>query len=400
MSEEIVIVSAKRTAIGNFNGALAGVSAPKLGAVAIKAVLEDSGVSPDAINDVLMGNVLTAGLGQNPARQAAMEAGLPHSKTAMTINQVCGSGLRSIALGYQALLAGDADIIVAGGQENMSLSPHAAHLRDGIKMGDAKMVDTMIKDGLWDVYNDYHMGVTAENIVEKYGFTKEDQDKFAANSQQKAEAAIKGGKFKDEITPVTVPNRKGDIVFEEDEFPRAGTTSEGLGKLRGAFKKDGTVTAGNASGVNDGAAAVLMMRASKAKELGLKPFASIKGWATAGVDPAIMGTGPIPATKAALKKAGWDIADLDLVEANEAFAAQSCSVLKELKLDADKVNVNGGAIALGHPIGASGTRVVVTLLHEMARRNAKKGLATLCIGGGMGIAMCFQRDDEQEWRTL
>ncbi|MAQ71666.1 MAG: acetyl-CoA C-acyltransferase [Alphaproteobacteria bacterium] len=400
MSDEIVIVSAKRTAIGNFNGTLSSVPATTLGAAAIKAVLDDSGVSPDAVNDVLMGNVLAAGLGQNPARQAAMEAGLPHSKTAMTINQVCGSGLRSIALGYQALLAGDADIVVAGGQENMSLAPHAVHLRDGIKMGDAKMVDTMIKDGLWDVYNDYHMGVTAENIVEKYGFTRDEQDEFAANSQQKAEAAIKDGKFKDEITPVTVANRKGDIVFEEDEFPRAGTTAEGLGKLRGAFKKDGTVTAGNASGINDGAAAVLLMRASKAKELGLKPFASIKGWATAGVDPALMGTGPIPATKAALQKAGWKIEDLDLVEANEAFAAQSCSVLKELNLDASKVNVNGGAIALGHPIGASGTRVVVTLLHEMARRGAKKGLATLCIGGGMGIAMCFERDDTQEWRAL
>lgn len=397
--DEIVIVSAKRTAIGAFNGAFANTPATELGKAAIQAVLADSGVDAGDVDDLIFGQVLTAGLGQNPARQAAIAAGIPDSKTAMTINQVCGSGLRAVALGMQAIINGDSDIVVAGGQENMSLSPHAMALRAGIKMGDSSMIDTMIKDGLWDIFNDYHMGITAENIAETFSISREDQDAFAAGSQQKTEAAQNAGLFKEEIAPVTVKTRKEETVVDRDEFPRAGVTAEGLGGLRPAFKKDGTVTAGNASGINDGAAALILMRASEAQKRGLKPFAKIVSWATAGVDPSIMGTGPIPASRKALEKAGWSVDDLDLVESNEAFAAQACCVMKELKLDAAKVNVNGGAIALGHPIGASGARVLVTLLHQMARQSAEKGLATLCIGGGMGIALCVERDKSQEWRS-
>ncbi len=390
--ETVVIVAAKRTAIGAFMGSLATLSAVELGKIAIDAALKESGVAPADVDEVILGQVLTAGCGQNPARQTSVAAGIPVEKTAMTINQVCGSGLRSVALGLQSIRNGDAKIVVAGGQESMSNSPHSMVLRNGTKMGNAEMVDTMIKDGLWDSFNGYHMGVTAENVAEKFALTRADQDKFAATSQQRAEAAIAGGKFKDEIVPVVIKNKKGDITFETDEFPRAGTTEETLGKLRPAFKSDGTVTAGNASGINDGAAILVLMSEDEAKKRGLTPLAAIKSWATAGVDPSIMGTGPIPASKKALEKAGWSVADLDLIESNEAFAAQACSVLKELKLDPDKVNVNGGAIALGHPIGASGARILVTLLHEMKRRNAKKGLATLCIGGGMGIAMCVERN--------
>lgn len=390
--ETVVIVAAKRTAIGAFMGSLATLSAVDLGKIAVDAALKESGVAPADVDEVILGQVLTAGCGQNPARQTSVAAGIPVEKTAMTINQVCGSGLRSVALGLQSIRNGDAKIVVAGGQESMSNSPHSMVLRNGTKMGNAEMVDTMIKDGLWDSFNGYHMGVTAENVAEKFALTRADQDKFAATSQQRAEAAIAGGKFKDEIVPVVIKNKKGDITFETDEFPRAGTTEETLGKLRPAFKSDGTVTAGNASGINDGAAILVLMSEDEAKKRGLTPLAAIKSWATAGVDPSIMGTGPIPASKKALEKAGWSVADLDLIESNEAFAAQACSVLKELKLDPDKVNVNGGAIALGHPIGASGARILVTLLHEMKRRNAKKGLATLCIGGGMGIAMCVERN--------
>jgi acetyl-CoA C-acetyltransferase len=399
-SDPVVIVAAKRTAIGSFNGGFANVPAHDLGAAIITKVIEDAGITPGDVDEVIFGQVLTAAQGQNPARQAAMKAGIPKEKTAITINQVCGSGLRTVALGMQAIIAGDADIIVAGGQENMSLSPHAMHLRAGTKMGNASMTDTMISDGLWDAFNNYHMGITAENIAEKYGVSRADQDNFAAGSQQKAEAAIKGGKFKAEIMPYTIKGKKGDTVIEKDEFPRDGVTAEGLSTLRPAFKPDGTVTAANASGLNDGAAAVVLMRASEAKKRGLKPFAKIASWATAGVDPSVMGTGPIPASSKALEKAGWKASDLDLIESNEAFAAQACCVVKELKLDPAKVNVNGGAIALGHPIGASGTRVLVTLLHEMARTNAAKGLATLCIGGGMGIALCVERDGSMDWNTI
>lgn len=392
MSEEsVVIVAAKRTAIGTFLGTLSPLSAVDLGKVVIEDVLKTTGVAANDIDEVLLGQVLTAGCGQNPARQTAIAAGIPIEKTAMTINQVCGSGLRTVAMGLQAIKNGDARIVLAGGQESMSNSAHAIGMRNGTKMGNTELVDTMIKDGLWDAFNGYHMGVTAENVAEKFSLTREDQDRFAATSQQRAEAAIAAGKFKDEITPITIKSKKSEVVFDTDEFPRAGTTTETLGKLRPAFKGDGTVTAGNASGINDGAAVVMLMTESEAKQRGLTPMATIKSWATAGVDPAIMGTGPIPATKKALEKAGWAVSDLDLIESNEAFAAQACSVLKELKLDPDKVNVNGGAIALGHPIGASGTRILVTLLHEMKRRDAKKGLATLCIGGGMGIAMCVER---------
>lgn len=392
MSEEsVVIVAAKRTAIGTFLGTLSPLSAVDLGKVVIEDVLKTTGVAANDIDEVLLGQVLTAGCGQNPARQTAIAAGIPIEKTAMTINQVCGSGLRTVALGLQAIKNGDARIVLAGGQESMSNSAHAIGMRNGTKMGNAELVDTMIKDGLWDAFNGYHMGVTAENVAEKFSLTREDQDRFAATSQQRAEAAIAAGKFKDEITPITIKSKKSEVVFDTDEFPRAGTTTETLGKLRPAFKGDGTVTAGNASGINDGAAVVMLMTEGEAKQRGLTAMATIKSWATAGVDPAIMGTGPIPATKKALEKAGWAVSDLDLIESNEAFAAQACSVLKELKLDPDKVNVNGGAIALGHPIGASGTRILVTLLHEMKRRDAKKGLATLCIGGGMGIAMCVER---------
>ncbi len=389
--ESIVIVSAKRSAIGNFGGTLAPLSAAELGTIAIEAALKDAGVKADDVDEVIMGQVLTAGCGQNPARQAAIKAGVPKERTAYTINQVCGSGLRSVALGMQAILAGDSDIVVAGGQESMSNAPHAKQLRDGVKFGNVAFLDTMIVDGLWDIFNDYHMGITAENIAEQFGISREDQDAFAAGSQQKAEAAIKDGKFKDEITPVTIKTRKEDIVFDADEFPRAGVTADGLAKLRPAFKKDGSVTAANASGLNDGAAAVVLMRESEAHKRGLTPLAKIASWATAGVDPAVMGTGPIPASAKALEKAGWDVSDLDLVESNEAFAAQSLCVLKEAGFDPEKTNVNGGAIALGHPIGASGTRVLITLLYEMQRRDVHKGLATLCIGGGMGIAMCVER---------
>jgi acetyl-CoA C-acetyltransferase len=391
-NDPVVIVSAKRTPIGSFSGGLSAIPAHDLGARVIRAVLQDSGVKAEEIDDVLLGQVLTAGAGQNPARQAAIAAGIPQDKTAMTINQVCGSGLRSVALGVQSILNGDATIVIAGGQENMSLSPHAMHLRSGTKMGNSEMVDTMIRDGLWDAFNGYHMGITAENIAEHYQITRQMQDNFAANSQQKAEKAIAGGKFKSEIVPVTVKVKKDEVTIEKDEFPRAGVTAESLAGMRPAFKSDGTVTAANASGINDGAAAVVLMRASEAKKRGLQVLGTVRSWATAGVDPAVMGTGPIPASRKALDKAGWSVGDLDLVESNEAFAAQSCCVMKELGLDPEKVNVNGGAIALGHPIGASGTRVLVTLLHEMSRRDAHKGLVTLCIGGGMGIAMCIERD--------
>ncbi len=400
MTDPVVIVSAKRTPVGSFGGGLSGVHAHILGATAIKAALDDAKVRADEVDEVLMGQVLTAGCGQNPARQAAMAAGIPQERTAMTVNQVCGSGLRSVSLGLQAIMNGDATIVVAGGQENMSLSPHCMNLRNGTKMGHAEMVDTMIKDGLWDAFNGYHMGNTAENIAEKYQVTRADQDNFAASSQNKAEAAIKDGKFKAEIVPVTIKGKKEDVVVANDEFPRAGVTADSLSKLRPAFKSDGTVTAGNASGINDGAAAVVLLRASEAKKRGLPVLATIRSWATAGVDPAVMGTGPIPASRRALEKAGWSVKDLDLVESNEAFAAQACCVMKELNLDPARVNVNGGAISIGHPIGASGARVLTTLLHEMARRDAKKGLATLCIGGGMGIAMCVERDAALELKKV
>ena len=388
---DIVIASAARTPIGSFNGALASLPAHDLGKIAIKAALERAKVDAGEVSEVVLGQVLTAAAGQNPARQAAVNAGIPVERTAYCINQLCGSGLRSVALGFQAIRLGDSDIIVAGGQESMSQAPHAANLRNGTKMGSMEMIDTMIKDGLWDAFNGYHMGTTAENVAQKWQITREQQDAFAAGSQQKAEAAQKSGRFKDEITPVTVASRKGDIVIDSDEYPRAGTTAESLAKLRPAFDKNGTVTAGNASGINDGAAAVVLMTDAEAAKRGLKPLARIVSWATAGVDPAIMGSGPIPASRAALKKAGWSIADLDLIEANEAFAAQACAVGKDLGFDPAKLNVNGGAIALGHPIGASGARVLVTLLYEMQKRDARKGLATLCIGGGMGIAMCVER---------
>ncbi len=389
---EIVIAGAARTPVGAFNGAMSSVPAHYLGQVAIQAALERSGVEPGEVSEVIMGQILTAGQGQNPARQASINAGLPVEVPAWGVNQLCGSGLRTVALGFQAIRQGDSRIVVAGGQESMSQAPHCGHLRDGVKMGDFKMLDTMLKDGLWDAFHGYHMGNTAENVAEKYQITREQQDKFAVASQNKAEAAIKAGRFKDEIVPVTIKTRKGDVVVDTDEHPRFGTTIEAVTKLRPAFSKDGTVTAGNASGINDGAAAVVLMTADEAARRGIKPLARIVSWAHAGVDPAIMGTGPIPASRKALELAGWSTDDLDLVEANEAFAAQACAVNKDLGWDAGKVNVNGGAIALGHPIGASGTRVFVTLLHEMIKRDAKKGLATLCIGGGMGIAMCVARD--------
>jgi acetyl-CoA C-acetyltransferase len=389
---EVVIVSAARTPVGAFNGVLASLPAHDLGKVAIAAALARAKVEPGEVDEVVLGQILAAGEGQNPARQAAMAAGIPKEKTAYGINQLCGSGLRAVALGYQAIRAGDQAIVVAGGQESMSQAPHCIHLRNGVKMGNAEMIDTMIKDGLWDAFNGYHMGNTAENVAQKWQITRADQDAFAAASQQKAEAAQKAGRFKDEIAPVTIASRKGEIIVDTDEHPRHGTTVETLSKLRASFLKEGgTVTAGNASGINDGAAAVVLMTAEAAAKRGLTPLARIASWATAGVDPAIMGSGPIPASRAALAKAGWKKEDLDLIEANEAFAAQACAVNKELAWDTGRVNVNGGAIALGHPIGASGARVLVTLLHEMAKRNAKKGLATLCIGGGMGIAMCVER---------
>ena len=389
---EIVIAGAARTPVGSFNGALSSVPAHYLGQVAIQAALERSGVEPGEVSEVIMGQILTAGQGQNPARQASINAGVPVEVPAWGVNQLCGSGLRSVALGFQAIREGDSRIVLAGGQESMSQAPHAAYLRSGQKMGDLGFVDTMIKDGLWDAFHGYHMGNTAENVAEKYQITREQQDAFAVASQNKAEAAIKAGRFKDEIVPVTIKGRKGDTVVDTDEHPRFGTTIDVVTKLRPAFSKDGTVTAGNASGINDGAAAVVLMSAEEALRRGLEPLARIVSWAHAGVDPAIMGTGPIPASRKALERAGWSVDDLDLVEANEAFAAQACAVNKDLGWDPAKVNVNGGAIALGHPIGASGTRVFVTLLHEMIKRDAKKGLATLCIGGGMGIAMCVARD--------
>ncbi|MBZ8132858.1 acetyl-CoA C-acetyltransferase [Afifella sp. IM 167] len=387
----IVIASAARTPVGSFNGSFATMPAHELGAVAIKGVLERAGVSGEEVNEVIMGQILTAAEGQNPARQAAMAAGCPQETTAWGLNQLCGSGLRAVALGMQQIATGDAAIIVAGGQESMSMAPHAAHLRQGVKMGDYKMVDTMLKDGLMDAFNGYHMGVTAENVARQWQITREEQDAFAVASQNKAEAAQKAGRFKDEIVPVTVKGRKGDTVVEDDEYIRAGTTLDKIQSLRPAFDKEGSVTAGNASGINDGAAAVLLMSEAEAEKRGITPLARIVSWATAGVDPAIMGTGPIPASRRALEKAGWSAEDLDLVEANEAFAAQACAVNKDLGWDKSIVNVNGGAIAIGHPVGASGARIFNTLLFEMQRRGAKKGLATLCIGGGMGIAMCVER---------
>src|SRR5688572_13660272 len=391
MKDDIVIVSAARTPVGSFNGAFANLSAHELGKTAIKAALDRAGVEGAKVSEVIMGQILTGGQGQNPARQASIAAGIPVESPAWGINQLCGSGLRAVALGYQAILNGDSDIVVAGGQESMSQAPHCAHLRSGVKMGSLEMVDTMIKDGLWDAFNGYHMGNTAENVAKKWQITRQQQDEFAVKSQNKAEAAMKAGRFKDEIAPVTVKSRKGDVVVDTDEYPKAGVTLDSIAKLRPAFDKEGTVTAANASGINDGAAVVVLMKASEASKLGKTPLARIVSWAHAGVDPSIMGTGPIPASRAALKKAGWKIEDLDLVEANEAFAAQACAVNKDLGWDPAKVNVNGGAIAIGHPIGASGARVLVTLLHEMQRRQSKKGLATLCIGGGMGIAMCLER---------
>jgi acetyl-CoA C-acetyltransferase len=391
MKDDIVIVGAVRTPIGAFNGALGTVPAHELGKIAIKAAIDRAGVEAPRVSEVIMGQILTAGQGMNPARQASLGAGIPIEVPAWGVNQVCGSGLRAVALGYQAIANGDSEIAVVGGQESMSLSPHCAHLRNGVKMGNFDMVDTMIKDGLWDAFNGYHMGNTAENVARQWQITRQQQDEFAVGSQQKAEAAQKAGKFKDEITPVTVKGRKGDVVVDTDEYPKHGTTLEVIGKLRPAFDKEGTVTAANASGINDGAAAMVLMTAGEAAKLGKTPLGRIVSWAQAGVDPKVMGSGPIPASRAALKKAGWSAADLDLIEANEAFAAQACAVNKDLGWDTGKVNVNGGAIALGHPIGASGARVLVTLLHEMQKRNAKKGLATLCIGGGMGIALCVER---------
>jgi acetyl-CoA C-acetyltransferase len=388
---EIVIASAKRTAVGSFNGAFANTPAHELGATAIKAALASAKLEPGEVDEVILGQILQAGEGQNPARQAAMKAGIPQEKTAFGLNQLCGSGLRAVAIGLQQIANGDAQIIVAGGQESMSQAPHVAHLRNGVKMGDMKFIDSMIKDGLTDAFHGYHMGNTAENIATKWQLTREEQDRFATGSQNKAEAAQKAGRFKDEIAPFTVASRKGDVVVVDDEFIRPGTTYEALAKLRPAFSKEGTVTAGNASGINDGAAALVLMSAGEADKRGLKPLARIVSWATAGVDPAIMGTGPIPASRKALARAGWSVKDLDLVEANEAFAAQALAVNKDMGWDPAIVNVNGGAIAIGHPIGASGARVLTTLLHEMVRRNAKKGLATLCIGGGMGIALTVER---------
>ncbi|MDH4652013.1 MULTISPECIES: acetyl-CoA C-acetyltransferase [unclassified Pseudomonas] len=391
--QDVVIVAATRTAIGSFQGSLANIPAPELGAAVIRQLLAQSGLKGEQVDEVILGQVLTAGSGQNPARQAAILAGLPHAVPAMTLNKVCGSGLKALHLAAQAIRCGDAEVIIAGGQENMSLAPYVMPgARTGLRMGHAKLVDTMIQDGLWDAFNDYHMGITAENLVEKYGLNREQQDSFAAASQQKAAAAIESGRFKDEITPILIPQKKGDpVAFSTDEQPRAGTTAEALAKLKPAFKKDGSVTAGNASTLNDGAAAVLLMSEEKAKALGLPVLARIAAYANAGVDPAIMGIGPVSATRRCLEKAGWNLTDLDLIEANEAFAAQSLSVGKELGWDTTKVNVNGGAIALGHPIGASGCRVLVTLLHEMLKRDAKKGLATLCIGGGQGVALAIER---------
>ncbi|MCH4564302.1 MULTISPECIES: acetyl-CoA C-acetyltransferase [Halomonas] len=391
--QEVVIVAARRTAVGTFGGSLAGIPASDLGALVIKDIIASTGVAADQVDEVLLGQVLTAGVGQNPARQAAIKAGLPDAVPAMTINKVCGSGLKALHLATQAIRCGDAELIIAGGQENMSASPHVLpNSRNGQRMGDWKAIDSMVHDGLWDAFNNFHMGITAENLAEKYGITREEMDEFAAASQQKAAAAIEGGKFQSQIVPVEIPQRKGDpIVFDTDEGPRGGTTAEKLAGMRPAFKKDGTITAGNASSINDGAAVVMLCSAEKAKALGLEPLARIAAYSNAGVDPAIMGIGPAPATRRCLEKAGWSLDDLDLVEANEAFAAQALSVNKELGWDTDKINVNGGAIALGHPIGASGCRILVTLVHEMIARDAKKGLATLCIGGGQGVALAIER---------
>lgn len=390
-SSAIVVAAAARTSVGAFNGSLAQVPAHDLGTEVIKAVLGRANLQAEEVDEVILGQVLTAGQGQNPARQAAIKAGLPKETTAWGLNQVCGSGLRAVALGMQQILCGDAEIIIAGGQESMSLAPHCAYLRGGVKMGDYAMIDTMVRDGLWDAFNGYHMGVTAENVARAFQITREEQDAFALQSQNKAEAAQKAGRFKDEIVPVTVKTRRGETVVEEDEYIRHGATLEGMQKLRPSFEKDGTVTAGSASGINDGAAAVVLMREEQAARRGIEPLARIVSWATAGVDPAVMGTGPIPASRRALEKAGWRVDDLDLVEANEAFAAQSCAVNKDIGWNPEIVNVNGGAIAIGHPIGASGARVLNTLLYEMRRRDAKKGIVTLCIGGGMGVAMCVER---------
>ncbi|MBK1699284.1 acetyl-CoA C-acyltransferase [Rhodovibrio salinarum] len=388
---DIVIAGGARTPVGAFNGGLSSVPASYLGTHAIKEAMKRAKVDPKDVDEVVLGQILTAAQGQNPARQAAVDAEIPVERTAYGINQLCGSGLRSVALGFQAIALGDANIVVAGGQESMSQAPHAQHLRNGQKMGDLKLVDTMLKDGLMDAFHGYHMGNTAENIAKQWQITREEQDAFAANSQQKAEAAMKADRFQDEIVPVTIKTRKGDVVVNKDEHPKEGVTADGLAKLKPAFDKEGSVTAGNASGINDGAAAVVLMSAKEAQTRGVQPLARIVSWATCGVDPSIMGTGPIPASRKALEKAGWKVDDLDLIEANEAFAAQALSVNKDLGWDPEKVNVNGGAIALGHPIGASGTRILITLLHEMQRRDAKKALATLCIGGGMGIAMCVER---------
>ncbi len=389
---EVVIAGAARTPVGAFNGGLSSVPAHYLGQIAISEALKRANVEPGDVSETIMGQILATGAGQNPARQAAIAAGIPVEKTAYGINQLCGSGLRTVALGWQAIKLGDSDIVVAGGHESMSQAPHCANLRNGARMGDVNLIDTMLKDGLFDAFNGYHMGNTAENVAQQWQITREEQDEFALMSQKKAEAAQKAGKFTDEIVPVTIKGRKGDVVVDTDEHPRHGVTLEDLARMRAAFNKEGTVTAGNASGINDGAAAVVLMSADDAAKRGLQPLARIVSWATAGVDPTIMGTGPIPASRAALERAGWKPDDLDLIEANEAFAAQACAVNRDLGWDTSKVNVNGGAIALGHPIGASGARVLVTLLHEMQKQDAKKGLATLCIGGGMGIAMCVERD--------
>jgi len=391
--EDVVIIAARRTAIGKFGGTIAGFSGAELGAKVIQALLAESGVEPGQIDEVIMGQVLTGGVGMNPSRQACLGAGLPVSVPAMTLNKVCGSGQKSVHLGVQAIRAGDADIVIAGGQESMSNAPHLLpNSRNGNKMGDWTMIDHMIRDGLWDVFNDYHMGITAENVAEQFGLTREEQDQFAAESQQKAEAAQKSDRFKEEIAPIEIPQRKGDpVIFAADEFPRHGTTAESLAKLRPAFKKDGTVTAGNASGINDGAAAVLLCSASKAKALGLTPIARVAAYASAAIDPKVMGLGPIPSSRKCLEKAGWSVGDLELIEANEAFAAQAIAVNREMGWDPALVNVNGGAIALGHPIGASGARTLITLIHEMIKRDAKKGLATLCIGGGQGVAIAIER---------
>ena len=391
--DDVVIVAALRTGVGKFGGTIGKIPATELGAIVIAALIAKTGVNPELVSEVLMGQVLAAAAGQNPARQASIRAGLPNMVPAMTINKVCGSGLKATHLAAQAIKAGDADIVIAGGQENMSVAPHALNgARDGLRMMDGKLIDTMIVDGLWDVYNQYHMGVTAENVAKKWNVSRQQQDEFAAASQQKAEAAQKAGRFKDEIVPITISSRKGEVIFDSDEFVRHGTTVEALASLKPAFDKTGTVTAGNASGINDGAAAVMMMSATKANELGCKPLARIKAYSSAGVDPGIMGVGPIPASKLCLKKAGWNAQDLDLLEINEAFAAQAIAVNRDMGWDTSKVNVNGGAIAIGHPIGASGCRILVTLIHEMIRRDAKKGLASLCIGGGMGVALAIERE--------